>query len=305
MTALLTTASPVAPLENLFNLAINGSNAAQAMVLAPSNFDSLAAITGMVSPTVALMGDSGVSMVYNGVKWVQFGVATFATASARDAAYARASGAYKVNLVQSQIATERFTRYYSTASSSWKPFGTGLFPVNPASVSGSGVTLNADGSISVAGSITASINGCFTADFTNYRILVEASSSSSADVMAMRLRSAGSDFAGSAAHIYSITETSSGGASTGASSSSAGTNSARIGRIGSGAGGGGSYAFDLYGPNTSRAVKRYLTKGYDSDGISDDGGGGITTSSQCDGISIGLGANTWSGQIWIEGYCIG
>lgn len=71
----------------------------------------------------------------------------------------------------------------------------GLVQVVPTSVavgSGSG-SVDGNGSVSFSGASTASINGCFTSLYSNYRIVAKITSSASSAECNMRLRTSGSD----------------------------------------------------------------------------------------------------------------
>lgn len=69
----------------------------------------------------------------------------------------------------------------------------GLVKVIPTSVAGSGVSVSATGTVTIASATSASINGCFTSRFTNYRVLIENLTGSASVSTTMRLRAAGVD----------------------------------------------------------------------------------------------------------------
>jgi len=91
-----------------------------------------------------------------------------------------------------QIDTDAVYRYTGSA---WRPAGSGLVPVRPAStaggtISGTSVTFTTVGSVGV--------NGCFTSDFDNYLITIDISARSSVVDVNMKLRASGSDNSSSA-----------------------------------------------------------------------------------------------------------
>lgn len=92
-----------------------------------------------------------------------------------------------------QADTDQRWRY---SGSAWVDITTGLFPVIPTSVAGSGVTLNASGKITFNTASTVSINGCFTSAYENYQIIMNVTSKSTGSNVQMRLRLAGTDATG-------------------------------------------------------------------------------------------------------------
>lgn len=67
----------------------------------------------------------------------------------------------------------------------------GFWQVIPASVAGTGVSVDATGLVSFSSSPTVSVNGCFTSAFRWYRLVVEITTA--ANVVGMRLRASGAD----------------------------------------------------------------------------------------------------------------
>ena len=68
----------------------------------------------------------------------------------------------------------------------------GLVPVVPTSVSGTGVTLSTGGRVSFTAASVININGCFTATYDNYLVVIDAPTSSAANTITMQLRLSGS-----------------------------------------------------------------------------------------------------------------
>lgn len=85
---------------------------------------------------------------------------------------------------------------YRWSGTAWRPVGSGLIPLIPTSISGTGASLTAGGTIlfSVASGINAkfSINGVFSADYDNYQIVMEADGVANAGCLFI-LRNAGVD----------------------------------------------------------------------------------------------------------------
>ena len=81
---------------------------------------SLAAITGMATGALATVIEGGAIFDYNGTIWVQSTPATFATNTARDTAYAKATGAYRVLNAQVMRTDKGRTEQYFTAVTAGK-----------------------------------------------------------------------------------------------------------------------------------------------------------------------------------------
>lgn len=69
----------------------------------------------------------------------------------------------------------------------------GLTQIIPTSVAGTGVTLATNGKVSFATATSVSINGCFTSEFENYRVVVDISTTSTSNGGGFRLRASGTD----------------------------------------------------------------------------------------------------------------
>ena len=92
------------------------------------------------------------------------------------------------------LATNESASVIKTATNTWSylaPSSPGLSLITPTSVAGSGVTLSG-GQVTFTAASSVSLNGCFTATYNNYRILVSGLSSAS-DSYRARLRLAGTD----------------------------------------------------------------------------------------------------------------
>jgi hypothetical protein len=70
--------------------------------------------------------------------------------------------------------------------------GAGMDLIVPTSVAGAGVTLNG-GQISFTAATTVNVNGCFTAIYDNYVLLMDVSAASAVATLSMRVRLAGTD----------------------------------------------------------------------------------------------------------------
>ena len=89
---------------------------------------------------------------------------------------------------RTRVATDLWDREWN--GSAWRPAGSGLLPVKPASVAGTGVTLNADGSVAFAAATQIDLNGVFTADFTDYDLILTLNKSAAVAIRG-RLMNAG------------------------------------------------------------------------------------------------------------------
>lgn len=78
----------------------------------------------------------------------------------------------------------------------------GLTAIIPTSVTGTGVTVGAGGAITLAAATTASVNGCFTAEFDNYLIVSSDLTLAAAALLQLQIRSAGTTI--SANYAYGL-----------------------------------------------------------------------------------------------------
>lgn len=99
----------------------------------PADLAALAAYSGMTSGDLAIVAEGGAIFRYNGTVWVQTTPAVFASASARDTAYAKASAAYRLNTAQViRSDTGRLEQYFNLYNSSSQPQGAavaGWYPI--------------------------------------------------------------------------------------------------------------------------------------------------------------------------------
>lgn len=172
----------------------------------------------------------------------------------------------------------------------------GLFPVIPTSVAGTGVTLGASGKVSFSASTTVNINGCFTADYDNYLLVLDMTHAASNSITA-RLRVGGVDSSATSYH-YEILY------GTGASATAAATASAAYIQ-GDFAGTRRSAELKLYGPAlAATTVWEYrgstiLTA--TTMGLFTQSGQHVVSTAY-DGISLIAPASTITGSVRIYGY---
>jgi hypothetical protein len=89
-----------------------------------ADFTALAALTGMISGSRAFVVEGDVTMVFDGSAWVQQNEATFASAAARDTAYAKASNAYRIQGARVFRTDTGFSeQYYNVYNSSTNTIG--------------------------------------------------------------------------------------------------------------------------------------------------------------------------------------
>lgn len=142
--------------------------------------NSLLAITGATSGAIATVIEGGAIFSYDGAIWQQKSVATFATTGARDSAYAKASGGYRVAGAQVRITTSGYVTQWQPSTGVWRVADAGMVPIIPTSVTGatlSGGTIN----FSASGQVT--MLGVFSADFEFYKIVMRYTKSTSANLM--------------------------------------------------------------------------------------------------------------------------
>lgn len=89
-----------------------------------------------------------------------------------------------------QIDTGYDYRYNGTV---WRNAADGLVPIQPVTVSGTGVSLGAGGQVVLTAMTSAQVNGIFSAEFDNYKIDVDIPTSSANITLNMMLSSGGTN----------------------------------------------------------------------------------------------------------------
>jgi hypothetical protein len=173
----------------------------------------------------------------------------------------------------------------------------GMTRVVPTSVAGTGVSVSATGTVTVAAGSIASLNGVFSANYENYLIVVKASTI--ADRLSARLRLSGTD----APNIYS-NQTVQGAVTT----ASAATNGATAASI---------ILANVASPIRTKAIVNLmavalaevtdvLTQAYTVVSTTSMAVAQLASSANnttaYDGISVFPDTGTWSGKIWVYGY---
>lgn len=72
----------------------------------------------------------------------------------------------------------------------------GTTGIIPTTVAGTGVALGTNGQVTITAATTASINGCFTSTYDNYRVVLNVTTASTANNVGWRLRASGTDDSG-------------------------------------------------------------------------------------------------------------
>lgn len=124
-----------------------------------------------------------------------FGVQYFANASARDLALTNPGVGWLT-----QLDSELFMRRWD--GSAWRPYGSGFFPINPSSVSGTGVSVDANGTVVFTSATSVNIDGVFSGDFTNYRIEFDMTAASTDIGVGLQLRSGGTSTTANYVNFY-------------------------------------------------------------------------------------------------------
>lgn len=116
---------PVSPLENLFNTQATALEAEMAAVSAGLAYKSTADLASLHGLTATqgltyVVTEGGALFVGNGTVFVQVTKATFASTTARDTAYAKASGVYKLSGVLALDTSTGITSRYNTTLTAWR-----------------------------------------------------------------------------------------------------------------------------------------------------------------------------------------
>ncbi len=173
----------------------------------------------------------------------------------------------------------------------------GLQLVVPTGVSGTGVTVTTLGKVAFTGATTVSVDGAFAGPFDNFAVVVNVSSASAADDLAMRLRLAGTDQ--SAANYSDARATVNPGSSAFAVITESAQTRLLLGRIDTG---GTSLKADVFTPNQPRPV-RTLATGFDASKYATQYWGALADTTAYDGFTIyGPGGGTITGTLRVYGY---
>jgi hypothetical protein len=184
----------------------------------------------------------------------------------------------------------------------WKA---GLWKIIPSSVAGSGVT-ESDGTVTLATSQIASVNGCFISDYDHYKIII-AINSVSADVdLRFRFRVSGSDN-GNASYFYSVLGLTDGGSA--ANYNGLGAAFHVLGGLDAGQTAGSARALEMAVFNPKQTRKTTLSHhgwGWSQAGAGtfQTGGGAFDANTSFDGFSIytSNGSATMNGTILVYGF---
>jgi hypothetical protein len=191
---------------------------------------------------------------------------------------------------------------YVKTASGWEQIATtiqaipqGLVPIVPTSVVNGSFTGEGIVSFTSAGSV--SLNGVFTAAYTNYVVVWNTTSASADAAIQIRFRASGTDDS-AASYVTSYQESTNGGAFT----ASGGTvSSIRVGR-GSTTGAGGE--IKVFAPQLSTVRSRAVAQSMDSTHFAQ-GGGTWNANKTHDGLTLILNGVTGTGTLQVYGYSKG
>lgn len=174
----------------------------------------------------------------------------------------------------------------------------GLWLITPTSVAGTGVTLSG-AAVNFSSSTSISVNGCFSADWTNYRIVVTGTSTADTDAV-FRFRASGSD---TATNVYQFASQGYFGAARNDASGTALSAISFTPSFGSGRTSGAS--IEVYRPYTTdswKATNANVTFMHSAVGvIVRNVAGGCNSATQFDGFTFSAG-NNMTGQLFVYGY---
>lgn len=144
---------------------------------------SLLLVSGGYTGQLAVTRSDGQIYEWFGGLWVPVGIPNAASDAARNTLFsapAVGNRVYRTDKGYDQI-------YNGTA---WVGYGAGLVSIKPAAATGTGVTLGANGVVSLSASPGVSFDGAFTADFENYVAVIKVATTVSA-TLALLMRVAG------------------------------------------------------------------------------------------------------------------
>jgi hypothetical protein len=185
-------------------------------------------------------------------------------------------------------------------ASDWAtPITPGLVPIIPTSVttvSGSASINTTTGVITFTGVGTLNIDGCFSSAYNYYKVIHISSGATANAGLRVNLRAAGTNYVTGNQKEHTVYYSASGGVTvTGGEAQT----SINFGWIQGVANSLNSHSFEILNP-FNPAHTNYT--GTFSSYVSGTSGGGVPTTTQYDGLSLTIGANTHSGTIKIYGY---
>ena len=190
-----------------------------------------------------------------------------------------------LSLPTSALATETFAT--SAASTAAAPMG--LVAVAPTSIANSGGSASLSGyTVSFSGVSSVSLNGVFTGDYDNYRVMANLNFSSGA-TLRVRVRASGSDLA-SSSYYWTIT-------------SGAGTNDTSIKvNVSSGVADRSNFSADISEPYVA-AQTGWVSLSNDAAGFGlTSASGGVRNTNAYDGFTLFPSAGTITGKVSVYGY---
>jgi hypothetical protein len=212
---------------------------------------------------------------------------------------ATAGTASTVTGTSTTLSQYQASRLIKTAPSTWFVDGgagraSGLDLITPTSIANSsGSASLSGGAVTFTNVSSVSLNGVFSSNYDNYRIVVNGNASQNTGSFYLRLRLSGTDASGASDYIYQVVEFS--GATvtaTGRTTSSFDMSYLNTTKM--------TGTADVLGPNLA-AVTGYQLIGSRSNNLSLDGGyHNLTT--QYDGFTIFTSAGTASGVVRVYGY---
>lgn len=200
---------------------------------------------------------------------------------------------------------------YIKTASGWEQIATnvqalpsGLVPIVPTSVAGTGVSVDGAGVVTFSGATSISLNGVFTSAYTHYRIVYRATGTGNPYTVGLRLRAAGTD-ASTANYLrggyisYGITTGSGNYNSSGEAGwlVGYGTNAASIAT---------SATVELDSPALAIYTHaNFQMVGYDSNHFVINGGGTHPVNTAYDGFTLVTGSGALTGTVQVFGYSKG
>lgn len=240
-----------------------------------------------------------------GSTWVQQTVAQFASATDRDAAYAKASGVFRTLSSRARIADRGYETVWLTDK--WVGVAArSLIRPKLADLVGNGITIDADGGIRFANCTAAQIKKIFSTDFNAYEL--EFSLYGGADQSSMLLRFMNGDSIRSGNNYYVQGVSQSGGNAPGAFASRPGTQ-LDIARYGSGIANTGVATVKVLDPMTATVKTRAQWVSNGTDGVTDHyiaAGGKLDAAEMNDGIAIPqFSTGNFTGTLRVYGLGLG
>lgn len=148
-----------------------GANRGTGADYTPADLLALSQITTMINGDSAVVQEGGAIFSRIAGAWAQETPATFGSDNARDTAYAKAAGVFLVAGAEVRRPDQNgYMQVYN--GTAWVSEQSGMVPVVPTTVAGTGATATRSGASLIAATGNVFLNGIFTSKYNRYKVIL-------------------------------------------------------------------------------------------------------------------------------------